>query len=156
MAGGVLSRRSRASSIMTAPGCPRSGGRHALRAPFHAPDAWEQPEAAQPADWVTYTLALQEAGVLIGGSALQGNGTATTVWVREGQRLVPDGPFAETKEHLVGYYVIDVADLDAALDWAAKVPNVRTGSVEVRPVVPNSNVATMIAMTSASAGAAAG
>jgi hypothetical protein len=118
----------------------------------HAPDAWQQPDAAQPADWLTYTRALQDAGVLVGGSALHGTDTATTVQVRDGQRLVIDGPFAETKEHLLGFYVIDVADLDDALAWAAQVPSVRTGSVEVRPVVPGSDVATMLATAGAATG----
>jgi len=78
------------------------------------------------------------------------------VQVREGQRLVTDGPFAETKEHLIGYYVIDVDGLDEALEWAARVPNVRTGSVEVRPVTPGSDVATMVAKTGASVGTGTG
>ena len=118
----------------------------------HAPDAWQQPDAAQPADWLTYTRALQDAGVLVGGSALHGTDTATTVRVRAGQSLVTDGPFAETKEHLVGFYLIDVSDLDAALAWAAQVPSARTGSVEIRPVVPGSDVATMLATSGAAAG----
>jgi hypothetical protein len=111
----------------------------------HAPDAWDSPEAAAPADWLAYTQALAEAGVLVGGAGLQGNDVATTVRVRSGERLLTDGPFAETKEHLIGYYVVDVPDLDTALDWAAKVPNVRTGSVEVRPVTEGSDVQTMLA-----------
>ena len=118
----------------------------------HAPDAWQEPDAAQPADWLVYTRALQDAGVLVGGSALHGADTATTVQVRDGQPLVTDGPFAETKEHLVGFYVIDVADLDAALAWAAQVPSVRTGSVEVRPVVPGSDVATLLATAGGATG----
>ena len=61
--------------------------------------------------------------------------TATTVRVRDGETLVTDGPFAETKEMLGGYYLIDVPDLDGALAWAAKIPNVGYGSVEVRPVM---------------------
>jgi hypothetical protein len=69
------------------------------------------------------------------GEALQGGDTATTVRVRDGQRLTSDGPFAETKEVLGGYYVIDVPDLDAALAWAEKIPSVGYGSVEVRPVM---------------------
>jgi hypothetical protein len=102
----------------------------------HDPGAWDQPGAAQNEEWGTYTRALVEAGIMISGAGLQGSDTATTVQVRGGQRLLTDGPFADTKEHLIGYYVIDVPDLDTALDWAAKVPNVRTGSVEVRPVAP--------------------
>jgi hypothetical protein len=85
--------------------------------------------------WYDYTRELQEAGVERGNNALQGLDTATTVRERDGERLVADGPFAETKEMLGGYYLIDVPDLDAALAWAAKVPNAPYGSVEVRPVV---------------------
>ena len=103
----------------------------------HAPDAWgTAPETDDGvfSDWDTYTRALHDAGVLVDGAALHSPTSATTVRVPAGERLLTDGPFAETKEHLVGYYVIDVPDLDAALDWAARVPNVRTGSVEVRPI----------------------
>jgi hypothetical protein len=91
-------------------------------------------------DWTVYTRALHEAGVLVAGSALLGVEAATTVRVRDGKRLVSDGPFAETTEQLAGYYLIDVADLDAAIGWAAKVPNVRWGSVEVRPLMPGSAI----------------
>lgn len=106
------------------------------------PDAWDPP--ANPyddgviEDWALYTAALRSAGVLVGGHALHGRDTTTTVQVREGKRLVSDGAYAETTEDLLGYYLIDVPSLDDALDWAARVPNVRTGSVEVRPVTPGS------------------
>jgi hypothetical protein len=85
--------------------------------------------------WMRYTQDLQESGALVAGDALQGLDTAATVRVREGETLVTDGPFAETKEMLGGYYLIDVPDLDAALAWAAKIPNVGYGSVEVRPIM---------------------
>jgi len=85
--------------------------------------------------WFTYTQDLENAGVMKGGNALQFPETATTVRVRNDETLLTDGPFAETKEILGGYYLIDVADLDAALAWAAKMPNITYGSVEVRPVV---------------------
>lgn len=100
-------------------------------------------------DWGAYTLALSRAGVLVSGSALQGVDTATSVRVRGGRRLLTDGPFAETKEHLLGFYVIDVPDLDVALDWAARVPCVRTGTVEVRPLLPGSDTATTLAAMAA-------
>jgi hypothetical protein len=74
------------------------------------------------------------------------------VRVRGGERLLTDGPFADTKEHLIGFYVIDVPDLDTALAWAAKVPNVRTGSVEVRPVMPDAEAARVDATAAAVAG----
>jgi hypothetical protein len=94
----------------------------------------EEMQAEMPR-WFSYTQELQDAGVLRAGEALHGSDAATTVRVRDGQRLTSDGPFAETKEVLGGYYVIDVPDLDAALAWAEKIPSVGYGSVEVRPVM---------------------
>ena len=91
--------------------------------------------AAEMPKWNTYTEELIASGAMVGGNALERIDTATTVRVRDGETLISDGPFAETKEALGGYYLIDVADLDAALGWAAKVPNVGYGSIEVRPVV---------------------
>ncbi|MCW3000995.1 MAG: YciI family protein [Conexibacter sp.] len=85
--------------------------------------------------WMQYTQDLQDAGVLVAGDALQGLDTATAVRVRDDETLVSDGPFAETKEMLGGYYLIDVPDLDTALAWAAKIPSVGYGSVEVRPIM---------------------
>lgn len=119
----------------------------------NAPDARDDSASRPPhgvddgviEDWAEYTLALRDAGVLVGGHALHGHETATAVSVRSGKRLLVDGPFADTKEHLIGYYIIDVPDLDAALDWAARVPNVRTGTIEVRPVQPGSDAATVLA-----------
>jgi hypothetical protein len=73
--------------------------------------------------------------VMVAGDGLEGVDTATTVRERDGETVFTDGPFAETKEILGGYYLIDVPDLDAALKWAARVPNVSFGSVEVRPVM---------------------
>lgn len=112
----------------------------------NAPDAWDDTEARSPdgaddgviTDWLAYTQALAEAGVLVGGAALHNPDTATTVQVRNGRRILTDGPFADTKEHLIGYYVIDVPHLDLAVEWAARVPNARTGSIEVRPITPGS------------------
>jgi hypothetical protein len=95
------------------------------------------PEEAQAEfpRWMEYTQALQESGVMVAGDALQGAETAQTVRVRDGETVLTDGPFADTKELLGGYYIVDVPDLDAALKWAAKIPNVGYGSVEVRPVM---------------------
>jgi hypothetical protein len=75
------------------------------------------------------------AGTIKGGNALQPTSTATTVRVRDGKRLTTDGPFAETKEQLGGYYLIDAPDLDAAIAVAAKIPGARSGSIEVRPIM---------------------
>jgi hypothetical protein len=75
------------------------------------------------------------AGVFVGGEGLQGTNTATTVRVRDGERLLTDGPYAETKEQIGGYYVLDCKDLDDALNWAAQIPEAKTGSIEVRPIM---------------------
>ncbi|HSR86117.1 MAG TPA: YciI family protein [Streptosporangiaceae bacterium] len=84
--------------------------------------------------WLDYTTALRESGALLGAEQLDQVDTATTVSLQGGERLLTDGPFMETKEHLGGFYLIDVPDLDTALDWAAKMPIMRYGTVEVRPV----------------------
>jgi hypothetical protein len=86
--------------------------------------------------WNAFIGAMAQAGVIVKGDGLQGPMLATTVRVLDGKRHVQDGPFADTKEQLGGYFVIEVPDLDAALDWAAKAPCALTGSVEVRPVLP--------------------
>lgn len=80
--------------------------------------------------------ALHKTGVYVRGDRLRSATTATTVRVRDGKALLTDGPFAETKEQFGGYYLIDVKDLDEAIAWAKRVPSVRYGSVEVRPVWP--------------------
>lgn len=88
------------------------------------------------ADYMQYSKDLAAAGVLKGGAALQPVATATTVRVRGGKTATTDGPFAETKEQLGGYYLIDVPNLDEAIKWAAKCPGAPSGSVEVRPLGP--------------------
>lgn len=84
--------------------------------------------------WMDYSNALREAGAFVSGDPLAATDTATTVRVRDGERLLTDGPFATTKEHLIGYYIVDVEDLDSAIEWAARVPNVTWGAVEVRAI----------------------
>jgi hypothetical protein len=86
-------------------------------------------------EYMAYSQALRDAGALVGANQLQPAGTATTIRVRNGETLVTDGPFVETKETLGGYYLIDVETLDEALDWAAKIPSARFGHIEIRPVV---------------------
>jgi|tagenome__1003787_1003787.scaffolds.fasta_scaffold20223255_1 hypothetical protein len=76
-----------------------------------------------------------QAGVMLGGDGLQPVATATTVRVRDGERLLTDGPYAETKEQLGGFYMLECKDLDEALAWAARIPEAKTGAVEVRPVM---------------------
>lgn len=87
------------------------------------------------ADYRGVTDAMASAGVLVDAGPLQDGDTATTVRVRDGQRLVTDGPYAEIHEHLGGYYVLDCEDLDATLGWAEKIPAARHGAVEVRPLL---------------------
>jgi hypothetical protein len=83
-----------------------------------------------------YNAFSEEArGVILGGEGLEPTSSATTVRVRDGERLLSDGPFAETKEQLGGFYLLECASLDEAIDWAAKIPGAATGSVEVRPVM---------------------
>ena len=82
-----------------------------------------------------FTNELREAGALVTADQLQPSTTATSVRVRNDETLTTDGPFAETKEQLGGYYLIDVNSLDEALEWAAKIPSARSGTIEVRPVV---------------------
>jgi hypothetical protein len=98
--------------------------------------------AAESPKWAAYTQELHDAGAFVSGEPLQGNETATLLRVRDGETQLTDGPFIEAKEYLGGYYVIEAADLDAALAWAAKVPNAQYGTVEVRPVMEIPAVAT--------------
>jgi hypothetical protein len=90
---------------------------------------------AEMQEWFSYTDALAESGQLVGGEPLQGVDTAKTLQLRAGATTVTDGPFAETKEVLGGYYLVDVPDEQTALDWAEKCPLARYGSVEVRPLM---------------------
>jgi hypothetical protein len=82
-----------------------------------------------------YTQAMKQAGVMKAGDPLQPSSTATTVRVKKGKTEVLNGPYAETKEQLGGYYIIDVPDLDAALSWAARCPGASLGTIEVRPIM---------------------
>lgn len=88
------------------------------------------------AAWSAYSQALRAAGQQMGGAALQPPESATTVRTRDGLRTVHDGPYADTKEQLGGFMVIDVPTLDEALEWAARCPAAAYGAVEVRPVLP--------------------
>jgi hypothetical protein len=83
-----------------------------------------------------YVKALTDSGVWIAGVGLHPADTATTLRMRNGKRLVQDGPYADTKEELGGLVLIDVPDLDKAIEWAARCPSMETGVVEVRPVLP--------------------
>ncbi len=81
-----------------------------------------------------YTAAMKEAGVYVGGERLHPSATATVVRVKDGKPQVLNGPYAEIKEQLGGYYLIEAADLDAAIGWAARCPGAATGAIEVRPI----------------------
>jgi hypothetical protein len=84
--------------------------------------------------YLAYTEALKNAGVYVGSDRLQPTSTATTVRTTNGKTQVLNGPYTETKEQFGGYYMVDVADLDAALAWAARCPAAQHGVVEVRPI----------------------
>ena len=87
------------------------------------------------AEYGAYTQSIAKSGHYKGGNALQPTNTATTVRVRNGKRTATDGPFAETREQLGGYYLVDAKDLDEAIGIAARIPESKRGSIEVRPVM---------------------
>ena len=95
------------------------------------------PEARKKmsAEYGTYTQSIIQSGHFKAGDGLQPVSTATTVRVRDGKTLTTDGPFAETREQLGGYYLVEAKDLDTALGLAARIPGARDGSIEVRPVM---------------------
>ena len=95
--------------------------------PHHAGEYW--------GGWNAFIGAMAKAGIIVNGDGLQSPGTATTVRIRDGKRVIQDGPFADAKEQLGGYFVIEVPDLDTALEWAARAPSASVASVEVRPVL---------------------
>src|SRR5258708_5795075 len=90
-------------------------------------------------DYESATRAMAAGGVLVDSSPLQPASSATTIRVRDGESLVTDGPFAELKEEIGGYYVLDCEDLDEALRWAATIPSARYGAIEVRPLMAPPN-----------------
>ncbi len=96
---------------------------------------------AYRASWMAYADAVRQSGISLGGHGLFPPMTGTTLRVRGDKRQVQDGPFADTKEQLGGYFVIEVADLDAALEWAERAPCATSGGVEVRPVFTATAVA---------------
>ena len=88
------------------------------------------------AEYMDYSKGIHASGNYISGEALQPVATATTVRVQNGKTLTTDGPFAETKEQLGGFYLVEAKDLDEAIQLAARIPASRTGSIEVRPIMP--------------------
>jgi hypothetical protein len=117
------------------------------------------PEPPDPAVWGqimgdynAYTQMLRDTNRYLGGEALEPVTTATTVRVQDGKRITTDGPFAETKEALGGFYLVEAKDLDEALDLAAQCPGAQFGSIEVRPVIDFSNAGAGQETVGASAG----
>ena len=92
--------------------------------------------SAMYGEYFKFTEEIKKSGNYIGGNPLKPTTTATTVRVRDAKKLVTDGPFAETKEQLGGYYLIEAKDLDQAISIAARIPGARFGSIEVRPILP--------------------
>ena len=98
-------------------------------------ESWSEGDMqADMAKWWEYDSAIKGSGASSAGEALQPTSTATTVRDQDGKPIVTDGPFAETKEQLGGYYVLDVENLDAAIEWAHKCPAARYGKIELRPI----------------------
>jgi hypothetical protein len=88
------------------------------------------------AAWRAYYKALVEAGVYVGANALEVPEAGATVRLKEGKRRVQDGPYADTKEQLAGFIILELPSVDAALEWAARCPGASTGAIEVRPLAP--------------------
>ena len=87
-------------------------------------------------EYMTYTNDIHKSGHYVSGEALQPTATATTVRVKDGKTIATDGPFAETREQLGGFYMVEAKDLDEAIELAARIPGSRYGSIEVRPIMP--------------------
>ncbi len=97
-------------------------------------EARKEDSAAMMAAYGAYMMAMREAGVIKGGERLHPSANATVVRNREGKTSVVNGPYAEAKEQLGGYFVIETPDLDSAIAWAARCPGAQHGSIEVRPI----------------------
>lgn len=106
---------------------------------YNREDQWDQMSEAEQQkvmdDYFAYSASLNEAKANLGGEALLPTSSATTVRVRNGETVTTDGPFAETKEQLGGFYLIEAENLDEAIQWAARIPDAQSGSVEVRPIM---------------------
>jgi len=98
-------------------------------------EATPEEQEAIGREYFAYTEEVRKAGVSSAGEALQPTSTATTVRVQNGETLTTDGPFAETKEQLGGFYLLECDNLDQAIEWAAKIPGAKRGSIEVRPIM---------------------
>ena len=101
------------------------------------PTAERADEEAMYAEYAAFASELGQAGKMVAGDELTDPQTGTLVRVRDGDRLVTEGPYSETKEHLGGYFVVEAADLDEAIGYAAKIPGAKHGTIEVRALVEN-------------------
>jgi hypothetical protein len=101
---------------------------------FNEQEFWENPESPKDVECFEHAQKLMNSGHFIAGTPLEPVATATTVRVRNGKPIITDGPFAETKEQLAGFYMIEAKDLDEALGIASRIPPARVGSIEVRPL----------------------
>jgi hypothetical protein len=99
-------------------------------------DPTQADKAAMFKEYGAYTASIIKSGNMRAGDALQPSSTATTVRVRDGKTLTTDGPYAETKEQLAGYYLVEAKDLDEAIKLGARIPGARIGAIEVRPIIP--------------------
>ena len=95
----------------------------------------EEQTQTQFQEYMAFTKDIVDRGIQQSGEALQPTAAATTVRVRDGETLTTDGPFAETKDQLGGFYLVDCKDLDEAIEVAARIPDVRRGSIEIRPIM---------------------
>lgn len=106
---------------------------------YSDPQAWanvsEADQGAMMGEYFAFTQSIIDSGEMVAGDPVQGIETASTVTVRGGTQIVTDGPFAETKEVLGGYYIVDVASVERAQELAAQIPDARSGKVEVRPIM---------------------
>ena len=108
---------------------------------YAEPEAWPPDEHVEAlAESVDLCHVLHRKGEYVSAAPLQPTTTAVSVRVRDGKRIVTDGPFAETKEHLGGYFLIDVADMEEAIEVAARIPGARRGTAEIRPIVELDNL----------------
>jgi hypothetical protein len=109
---------------------------------YESPEAWatRNNDLSSPyvGAWRAYHKALVDAGVYVAGDPLEVPETGTTVRINDGKRRVQDGPYADTKEQLAGFFILELPSLDVALDWAERCPTASAGAVEVRPLAPES------------------
>lgn len=94
-----------------------------------------QEMGAEGQGYMAFAQEAHQKGAMLGGEALMPTNTATTLCVRDGKNIITDGPFAETKEQLGGYYLLNCKDLDEAIEYAAKLPAAKSGSIEIRPIL---------------------